>query len=392
MSDASRAVVDEQVSAMAQYMAESLRIDPAWLWMTQIFVVIFATLAASFLANRALKRLRRRLEGTKTSWDDTLVEAARKPVRTLMWIVGISYAVDIIYKETGAEIFAGVDALRNVAVIATLAWWLLRFIRAFEQNIVAYRVARGESVDQTTVAAVSKLLKASVIITTGLVMLQTLGFSVGGVLAFGGVGGIAVGFAAKDLLANFFGAMTVYFDRPFNVGDWIRSPDKDIEGTVEHIGWRQTCIRTFQKRPLYVPNSLFTTIVVENPSRMTHRRINETIGIRYDDIGAMQAITDEVRAMLTTHADIDEKQTLMVYFNAFNASSVDFFLYCFTHTTVWAEYHRVKHDVLLRVADIIASHGAEMAFPTQTLHVPDALRIEGAPNPSARSGGKKTAA
>ena len=102
-------------------------------------------------------------------------------------------------------------------------------------------------------------------------------------LTFGGVGGLIVGLAAKDLLSNFFGGMMIYFDRPFKVGDWIRSPDRQIEGTVERIGWRMTIIRTFDKRPLYVPNSVFSSIVVENPSRMLNRRINETFGLRYQD-------------------------------------------------------------------------------------------------------------
>ena len=90
--------------------------------------------------------------------------------------------------------------------------------------------------------------------------MQTLGFSVSGVMAFGGIGGIAIGFAAKDLLANFFGALTIYLDRPFSEGDWIRSPDREIEGIVENIGWRLTVIRSFDKRPIYVPNSVFASI------------------------------------------------------------------------------------------------------------------------------------
>src|SRR5690554_8109402 len=134
--------------------------------------------------------------------------------------------------------------------------------------------------DYTTVNAISKLSRAVVIITAVLISLQSLGYSLSGVLAFGGVGGIAVGFAAKDLLANFFGGFIVHLDRPFKVGDWIRSPDRKIEGTVEVIGWRLTTIRTFDQRPLYVPNAVFTQIAVENPSRMTNRRIPTTLGIR----------------------------------------------------------------------------------------------------------------
>ncbi|MCV6627683.1 MAG: mechanosensitive ion channel family protein, partial [Cellvibrionaceae bacterium] len=206
--------------------------------------------------------------------------------------------------------------------------------------------------DQTTVAAMGKLLRISVIITAALVALQTLGYSVSGVLAFGGIGGLAVGFAAKDLLANFFGGLMIYMDRPFKVGDWVRSPDKEIEGTVEDIGWRLTRIRTFDKRPLYVPNATFTQISLENPSRMLNRRIYETIGVRYDDADKVPALIEAVKEMLKNHEEIDQTQTLMVNFNAFAPSSLDFFIYTFTKTVNWAHYHEVKQDVLLKILDI----------------------------------------
>jgi len=198
-------------------------------------------------------------------------------------------------------------------------------------------------------------------------ILQSLGVSVSGLLAFGGVGGIAVGFAARDLLANFLGGLSIFLDRPFAVGDWIRSPDREIEGTVEDIGWRVTRIRTFDQRPLYVPNSVFSTVALENPSRMLNRRIYETIGIRYDDAGAMEQIVAEVKEMLAAHDDIDKGKTLMVNFVAFGASSLDFFIYCFTRTTDWATYHGVKQDVLVKILKIIEGQGAEVAFPTRTV-------------------------
>ncbi|TCV12406.1 mechanosensitive ion channel-like protein [Vibrio crassostreae] len=178
-----------------------------------------------------------------------------------------------------------------------------------------------------------------------------------------------VGLAAKDLLSNFFGGMMIYFDRPFKVGDWIRSPDRQIEGTVERIGWRMTIIRTFDKRPLYVPNSVFSNIVVENPSRMLNRRINETFGLRYQDASKLAAIVDDVKAMLETHPDIDAKQTLMVNFDKFGPSTLNFFIYTFTKTVNWVRYHEVKQDVLLQVLAIIHKHNADIAFPTQTLKI-----------------------
>jgi MscS family membrane protein len=210
-----------------------------------------------------------------------------------------------------------------------------------------------------------------------LVILQTLGYSISGVLAFGGIGGIAVGFAAKDLLANFFGGLMIYLDRPFSVGDWIRSPDKEIEGTVENIGWRQTRIRTFDKRPLYVPNATFNHISVENPSRMQNRRIKETIGIRYEDASKMDGIIRDVEAMLKAHPDIDQNQTVIVNFNSFAASSLDFFIYTFTKTTDWVKYHEVKQKVLLIILGIIEQHGADIAFTTSTVKIPESITVAG---------------
>lgn len=354
------------MKALAEEMGLSFLGEP---WILQVFLVVLATALANLVARFLLRRAERITRMSSSPWDDALIQAAKRPLPLIIWLVGITFAAAIMGKESGAAIFDSVPAIRNVGVVATLGWFLVRLIHNITRNILATRAEKGEEVDATTVDALSKLARLSVIITVSLVAMQTLGFSISGVLAAGGIGGIAVGFAAKDLLANFFGGLTIYLDRPFSVGDWIRSPDKDIEGTVEYISWRHTRVRAFNKNPIYVPNALFTTIVVENPARMTHRRIKETIGIRYEDIGAMAAIVADVKDMLRQHPEIDATQTLIVNFNTFGPSSLDFFIYTFTKTIAWIHYHEVKQDVLLKVAEIIDRHGAEIAFPTQTLHI-----------------------
>jgi len=345
--------------------------DNAWIY--QIFIVVFVVMLANFILMRIMTRIQKSFEKTENTWDDALLEALRRPLRLIVWIVGISFAAQIAKDVSDAIIFSAVAPLRDVGVIASLTWFIIRFIKAAEQNIVKSSREAGKDIDQTTVDAISRLLRISVLITASLVAMQTLGYSISGVLAFGGIGGIAIGFAAKDLLSNFFGGLMIFLDRPFSVGDWIRSPDRQIEGTVEAIGWRLTRIRTFDKRPLYIPNSVFANVALENPSRMSHRRIKETIGIRYDDVDKLASIIADVKNMLLNHPDIDASQTLMVNFNAYAASSLDFFIYTFTKTTVWTEYHDVKQDVLLKINDIIASHNAEIAFPTSTIHMADPL-------------------
>ncbi len=353
-------------------LAQTLNLDSFTQYLTQknsyilqAFIAIFVSLVIDYAQRKILTRLKRRLEKTKNNWDDAMVDSMIRPLSVIIWAAGISLAAEIIQTATKAIIFEAVTPIRDTVIIGALAWFLVRLIRHGE-TIYA---KKDKEVDRTTVDAISKLLRVSVIITATLVALQTLGYSISGVLAFGGIGGIAVGFAAKDLLANFFGGLTIYLDRPFAVGDWIRSPDREIEGTVEHIGWRLTRIRTFDQRPLYVPNAVFTTIAVENPSRMFNRRIFETIGIRYQDAGKMETVTQKVKEMLRNHPEIDTDRTLIVNFNKFAPSSLDFFVYTFTKTTRWVHYHEVKEDVMLKIIRIIEGEGAEIAFPTSTIHM-----------------------
>lgn len=369
-------MIDDALSLISQYTLAA-----------EVFCVVLATALVRYLAARALNHLARQAAKTRNRYDDALFAAVRRPLGWLVWVLGVTWAAQIIGDETGAAIFAYAERVRDVGLIWMLTWFAVRFIGEVEEQVInsqpggkaAASPAAGQRLqdsasakrqqDVMTAKAIAKILRVSVLVTGVLLAMQALGFTISGVLAFGGIGGIAVGFAARELLANFFGALMIFMDRPFSVGDWVRSPDKEIEGTVEEIGWRMTRIRTFDQRPLYVPNSTFTTLTVENPSRMLNRRIHETIGLRYDDIAAMPAVVSEVEAMLRSHPDIDCNAILMVNFVTFGPASLDFFIYAFTRTTAWEEYHRVKQDVLLKVAEIINRRGAEIAFPTQTLHL-----------------------
>ena len=338
-------------------------------WIARVFTVVVIVVTINLLLRFILFRLHKRIQSSETIWDDALYEAINPPLRLLVWIVGLGIAAELVEADEADSIFQFVDPARRVAVIATLTWFLVRLIRELEAGFIQRSAVAGDRVDSTTIEALGKLLRLSVLITATLVVLQTMGFSISGVLAFGGVGGIAIGFAAKDMLANFFGGLTVYLDRPFAVGDWVRSPDHDVEGTVEKIGWRSTRIRRFNKRPIYVPNSLFTSMVLENPSRMSNRRVNEVVGVRYADFAVLQAVVDDIRAYLKSHEEVDQDQTIIVNFNQFGASSLDIMVYFLTRTTVWVRYHEVKQEILMDIHRIIEKHGAEVAFPTRTLHI-----------------------
>ncbi len=227
-----------------------------WVWLgSHVFLIVLVTACGRAIAKGLLNKYVQRGSESRRKWKDALSRAASKPLDWGIWVVGLSFAVnriyddvltkqtlaalaetDLIINETirnllaheGADsIFARVGTLRSVALVVLVAWFTNRFIKEFQAVVTLPRREGTESRwDSATASAVGRVLRASVIITTGLLILQAYGLPIEGVLAFGGVGGIAVGFAAKDLLANFFGTLMLLIDKPFVVGDWIRSPDR----------------------------------------------------------------------------------------------------------------------------------------------------------------------
>jgi len=254
----------------------------------------------------------------------------------------------------------------NVFSTAATAFILMNKIFQLLNRVEKNKIKKGG--DPTSARMISRILKITIFFIIVLLFGEHFGMSLSGLMTFGGIGGIAIGMAGRDILSNFFSGIMLYFDRPFNIGDWISSPDRKIEGTVVEIGWRITKIITFDHRPLYVPNSIFSSISVENPGQMTNRRITTELGLRYDDADKIGVIVEDIRSMLMQHDKIDTKQTLLVNFNQFADSSLNIMVYCFTKTTVWSEWLAVQQEVYLKMIEIIHQHDADFAFPTQTVY------------------------
>ncbi|MCH2108330.1 MAG: mechanosensitive ion channel family protein [Polyangiaceae bacterium] len=344
-----------------------------------LLLVFLGTLIAQWVVVGLLERVAQRANGGRLY--DIWIKL-RRPLMALGWVVGLSYALSVVAQSLSHDLRAEISMARRLVVVAVIAWALLRLAKAGEQLWIK-SLGGSSAVDIGTVDSLLLVARVLILTGTGVTMLELAGFSLSALVAFGGAGGIAVGLAAKDLMANLFGAVLVRLDRPFSLGDWIRSPDREIEGTVENIGLRLTKIRTFDQRPLYVPNSAFTTISVENPSRMSNRRVYEYVGVRYDDQAVLVKILQDVRKYLEAHEQVDHDRILMVNLDRFGPSSLDFFIYLFTKTTEWADYHRVKEELLLGILEIVSKNKAEIAFPTQTVHL-DSLGSEAAPEPGPR--------
>ena len=326
-------------------------------------VLLLLAIIAHVALGVILKQIIKRTASTKTKLDDYLINALSAPLKLLIWYGWIYFSLHELKAEilTLGKVVEYVD----IAPIFILTWGILRLISSIE----SFMLEKEGNVDKDSVRLFTRLIKMLIVFAIVLGVAQYFGYSATSILTLGGVGGLVVGFAAKDMLANIFGGLMIQMDKPFSTGDWIRTTDKSIEGVVEKIGWRMTRIRTFNKNPLYVPNGIFATIPIETPSRMTNREIYVVIGIRYDDIAQMKSIIEKVENLLADHEHINHNEPCRVYFDSFNASSLDFVIWAFSSVTAGAKFKKIKGNILLDVADIIAEHGAEIAYPTQTLHI-----------------------
>jgi len=334
-------------------------ISPIQMIVSLLVFAIIIHIVLSFI----LKQITKHSGSTKTQIDDHLISAISAPLKVLIWYGWLYFSL----RELTSEIqsLGQIVSYISVTPVFILTWGVLRLISSVEN----FMLESEGSFDKDSVRLFTRLVKMLVVFAIVLGIAQFYGYGISSILTLGGVGGIVVGFAAKDMLANVFGGLMIQMDKPFSTGDWIRTSDRSIEGVVEKVGWRMTRIRTFSKNPVYVPNSIFATIPIETPSRMTNRQIYEVIGIRYDDIAHMESIIEKVQALLASNDQIAKDQPCRVYFDVFNASSLDFVIWAFSSDTEVGEFKKMKGKLLLDIAQIIADHNAEIAYPTQTLHI-----------------------
>ncbi|WP_339042368.1 mechanosensitive ion channel family protein [Candidatus Lariskella endosymbiont of Hedychridium roseum] len=298
----------------------------------------------------------------KYSWYHKILVAAERPIQFVIFFFLISILVSIFSQNISISdnFLNSIGLVRDIAIVAAVTWFFLNFITQIEHHWLSLKDKKS-NIDLASADLIVKILRVIVVIAALLMLMQVFGISVNGLLAFGGMSGIAVGFAAKDLLANLFGTVLIYFDKPFVVGESIKVIGSDVEGSVEAIGWRVTKIRTYEKRLVYIPNSIFSTCTVENASKMSHRRILENIIIRHEDHAAIESIVNDIRESLIINHDIDQSFDIIVNFSSATLNGLNIMIQCLVYETQLAKFCIVRQRIMTDVCRIITSHGASLA-------------------------------
>ena len=351
--------------------------------LTQSGVILLIHALLIVVVRLAGSRLIKRVTERSQPLREAIYRAMYSPV--IAWIV-LSAAFLVVRRINeqmhAAVLSRGLDPALQVGILLVMAWACWNLVTIYP----LIRRQHGHEVNPLIADLAEKFARFLLVMLFGLMILRTLNFSIASLLTFGGVAGVALGFAAQGVVSNIFGAVVVYMDQPFKVGEWIVLPQLNISGTVEHIGWRSTKVRAFDTRPYYVPNNIFNTNVVQTPPRMQARRIDQTVPVRYSDADRLPVILSELRAFIHDHPSIDHKQSEMIYFTNYGPHSLDILIYCFAATTQWAESLAVQEDVLLNTARIIRRNGGELALPTTRVQMqtvpPDGSSTAEAPAPA----------
>lgn len=300
---------------------------------------------------------------TDTYHDDKVISALKGPVSFAFILIGAHLFFLLIFKET-----AFIKNILNTLVVYTIFWAIISVMESlrgvFHHATEKFNPDLAKEMGNFILKITKFLIGA-----LGLgAMLQVWGINVTALVASLGLGGLAFALAAKDTASNMFGSFALLADKSIRIGEWIKVGG--VEGTVEDIGMRTTKIRSFEKSLITVPNQIVSNSPIENFSRRGVRRIKMRIGLTYSTSGdQMNAIVQEIKAMLHSHENISHKDTLLVNFESFGDSALNIFIYTFTSTSNWERYLNIREDIHLKIMKIVEDNKSSFAFPSQSIYV-----------------------
>lgn len=303
-------------------------------------------------------------------WVLLVFEAAYSPIIWVLWFIGIfSIYYQLSYHESFELVIKNVEQIQILSFLFLFCWFLLRLKSLIESEILQDCQKGYCYVNPILIPILSKIITILILFCSVGAFLHVIGIPFQTLLIVRGGISIALGLGAQHVLSNFFGGLIVLINRPFRVGDWVSSPDRNIEGVVEGIGWHSTTIRTLDRRPLYVPNSIFTHIVIMNSSLMYNRQIKQIVAISYQDVNKIIKITHEIESMLRSHQEIDQGQLIMANWVEFGTYALHIEVHAFTKTTDRFLFRKVQQEIYIKIVHIIENHGAKLAIPVHVVNL-----------------------
>lgn len=333
------------------------------LWFFEIIIGILVLVVVNYVFKKMIKHIRHRSLSVSHDWKEKIDVVLFLPFQILLWILGGTLVIEILGRRFGFSFFENyINAFRSTGFILCAAWVLLRWKSVVQKDFLN-KDKNHRKVDASFVHVAGKILSVIIVVISSMIVLQIWGLNIAPLIAFGGIGAAAIGFAGKDVIANFCSGLMLHINRPFVIGDSISLPDENLDGTIEEIGWYLTTVRDKEKRPVYLPNAIFSQVQVINASRMTHRHIEQKVEIRYADFSRIPELVDKLKAAIRSHPDIDTHLPILIFLSGFNQLTLDLSIDIYTLETRYDKYLAVKHEILMLIYKEFIEMGAEMPIP-----------------------------
>lgn len=347
----------------------------ALLLVSVLFVTVMARRLMPGILRRTvqyIERLSHVVKRRNQYFDEQMILTLAPPLRFFISLVGVWLATLIV--TIPIEIRSHTQNAITSLFIVAVFWAIYREIGAVFGMLQA-KAAEPDVVspaNETMLHFAARLIKTIVALVAFVIMLQRWGIDLNGLLAGLGLGGLAVALAAQEVLANLIGYFVIMTDAPFQVGDFVVA--EKFQGTVEIIGFRTTRVRSPDRALVLVPNRIMSNEIMTNWSqssaagpRRGRTRLNITLGVTYSTSpDQMQTVVAALHDMLKEH-DRVLKDSIIVNFVGFGASSLDILVVCLVRTRSWSDLQNIKQEINLRIMRILQECNVSLAFPTQTI-------------------------
>jgi MscS family membrane protein len=338
--------------------------NPLWKYaasLIYIFLAFYISKMLDYLVGVFLKQWAKK---TSTQFDDLLLELVHGPVKIVSFVIFLHIGLSVFDWPDIIEKFLSKGLLIVVAV--SLTYMVMKLVDLF-MGYWRERAKHEEdkAFDDQLYPIIRKSLKVFIVVVSVLVTSSNLGVNITAAIASLSIGGLAIGLAAQDTLANLFGAVAVFLDKPFRIGDRIQLDA--VDGTVETIGLRSTRVRNLDGFLVTIPNKTMGNATITNVTRRPTIKTTMFIGVTYDTPHAkLQRAVDILKEVYSKH---ERTQDLLVSFNRFGASSLDIQVVHWWNNTDHREYLTGMHVMNLEVKRRFDEAQIEFAFPTQTVYL-----------------------
>jgi len=343
----------------------TFQMTSSWAW-TVLFIAILVGLILGKIVQSMLRAASKGCFEKGKEVRGIAFDNAASPASFALLSLGLWLGISQIYREPPLAVFT--NNIIQFLLILAVGWFLFNIVEVIDAGLRRLSEKTDSKLDDQLVPLVRKALRLFLVVVFTLFVAQNVfGLDITGWLAGLGIAGLAVSLAAQDSIKNLFGSITVLFDKPFTVGDWIVT--EGLEGTVEEVGFRSTRIRTFYNSLITLPNANLINASVDNYGQRQYRRWKTHLGVQYDTTpDQLVAFTEGIRELVRSHP-YTRKDYFQVWCHEFADSSLNILLYIFHEVPDWSTELRERERLFLDIVRLADKLGVQFAFPTQTVHL-----------------------